>query len=255
MIAITRPVSASINACELTHLSREPIDVERARRQHATYEQALVAAGCEIVRLEEAADLPDSVFVEDTAIVVDEVAIVTRPGAETRRRETAPVAEVLRRYRPVRVIEPPATIDGGDVVVAGRAVFIGQSGRTNAAAVEQMRRILEAFGYEIRTVPVTSCLHLKSAVTAIADGCLLINPGWASRDGFPGFELVEVDPREPEAANVLRIGRNLICADRFPHTSDRLQRTGLAVQQLDMSELAKAEAAVTCCSLVFSHLT
>ena len=255
MIAITRPVSASINECELTHLIREPIDVERARLQHSAYEQALAGAGCEIVRLDEAADLPDSVFVEDTAIVFDEVAIVTRPGAETRRRETAPVAEVLRRYRPVRLIEAPATIDGGDVVVAGRVVFIGQSRRTNAEAVGQMRRILEAFGYEIRPVPVMSCLHLKSAATAFADGRLLINPGWASKEAFPGLDVVEVDPREPEAANVLRIGRDLICADRFPHTRDRLERTGLAIWQLDMSELAKAEAAVTCCSLVFSHLT
>src|SRR5215831_1088363 len=130
MIAVTRPVSASINQCELTHLRREPIDLERARRQHAAYERALAAAGCRIVQMDEAADLPDSVFVEDTAIVFDEIAIVTRPGAHSRRAETPAVADLLRRYRPVHSIEAPATIDGGDVLVSGRSVFVGQSSRT-----------------------------------------------------------------------------------------------------------------------------
>jgi dimethylargininase len=251
MIAVTRPVSASINQCELTHLNRQLIDLERARRQHAAYERALEAAGCEIVRLDEAADLPDAVFVEDTALVFDEVAIVTRPGAASRRLETATVAELLRRYRDVRTIEAPATIDGGDVVVLGRSVFVGQSHRTNDEAVAQLRRVLAPHGYEIRQVPVAGCLHLKSAVTTIAEDRLLINPSWVTRDAFSSIEVIEVDPREPAAANVLRIGRELIYADRFPHTRDRLERAGLVIHELDLSELAKAEAAVTCCSLVF----
>jgi dimethylargininase len=158
MIAVTRPVSSSINSCELTHLTREPIDIELARQQHAAYERALEAAGCEIVRLDEAADLPDSVFVEDTAIVFDEVAILARPGAASRRAETPPVGELLRRYRPVREIEAPGTIDGGDVVVAGRTVFVGRSLRTNDAAIGQMGGILREHGYTIRPVTVTACL-------------------------------------------------------------------------------------------------
>jgi dimethylargininase len=251
MIAVTRPVSASINQCELTHLHREPIDLERAREQHASYERALEAAGCGIVRLEEAANLPDSVFVEDTAVVFDEVAFVTRPGAETRRPETAPVAELLRRYRSVCQIEGPATVDGGDVIVVGRTVFVGQSRRTNDVAVAQMRRGLEPFAYEIHTVPVTGCLHLKSAATAVGEDLLLINPEWVERDAFPNVELLEVHPLEPAAANVLRIGRELICANRFPRTGERLQRKGLVVRGVDLSELAKAEGAVTCCSLIF----
>jgi dimethylargininase len=251
LVAVTRPVSASINHCELTHLAREPIDLERARRQHAAYERALEAAGCDIVRLDEAADLPDAVFVEDTAIVFDEVAIVTRPGAATRRPETPTVAALLRRYRTVRPIEAPASIDGGDVVVAGRSVFVGRSRRTNDEAMAQMRDVLEPHGYEIHMVPVTGCLHLKSAVTTIAEDRLLINPSWVMHDAFSSIDVIEVDPREPAAANVLRIGRNLICTDRFPRTRDRLARTGLEIYELDMSELAKAEAAVTCCSLVF----
>jgi dimethylargininase len=251
LLAVTRAVSASINNCELTHLSREPIDVERARQQHAAYERALEAAGCAIVQLDEAADLPDSVFVEDTAIVFDEIAIVTRPGAATRRREVLPVAELLRAYRDVREIEAPATVDGGDVIVAGRIVFVGQSGRTNREAVVQIRRALVPFAYEIHMVPVTGCLHLKSAATAIGERRLLINPAWVERKAFPGFELIEIDPLEPSAANVLRAGRELICAERFHRTRERLEREGFAVRSVDLSELAKAEGAVTCCSLVF----
>jgi dimethylargininase len=251
MIAVTRPVSASINNCELTHLDREPIDLDRARRQHAAYERALEAAGCAIVRLDEAAELPDSVFVEDTAIVFDEIAIVTRPGAATRRAETRPVAELLSGYRSVREIEAPATVDGGDVLVAGRAVFIGQSGRTNREAVVQIRRALEPFAYEVHMVPVTGCLHLKSAATAIGEHRLLINPAWVERDAFRRVELMEVDPLEPAAANVLCVGRELICAERFHRTRERLEREGLVARSVDLSELAKAEGAVTCCSLVF----
>ena len=251
MIAVTRAVSRSINECELTHLGREPIDVERARQQHAAYERALEAAGCAIVQLDEAADLPDSVFVEDTAIVFDEIAIVTRPGAATRRPETRPIAQLLHGYREVREIQAPATVDGGDVIVAGRMVFVGQSGRTNREAVAQMRRALEPFAYEIHMVPVTGCLHLKSAATAIGEHRLLINPAWVEREAFPGVELSEIDPLEPSAANVLRVGRELICAARFHRTSERLEREGLVVRPVDLSELAKAEGAVTCCSLVF----
>jgi dimethylargininase len=252
LIAITRPVSASINECELTHMNREPIDLDRARRQHAAYERALEAAGCAIVRLDEAADLPDSVFVEDTAILFDEIAIVTRPGAATRRPETAPVAELLRSYRSVQEIEAPATVDGGDVLVAGRTVFVGQSGRTNRDAVDQMRRALEPFAYEIHMVPVTGCLHLKSAATVVGENRLLINPAWVESEAFARVELAEIDPLEPSAANVLRIGRELICADRFPRTRERLEREGFVVRSVDLSELAKAEGAVTCCSLIFS---
>lgn len=251
LVAVTRPVSGSINECELTHLDRETIDLERARRQHAAYERALEEAGCAIVRLDEASDLPDSVFVEDTAIVFDEIAIVTRPGAETRRLETLPVAELLRGYRSVQQIEMPATVDGGDVLVAGRTVFIGQSSRTNAEAAAQIRRTLEPFAYEIHMVQVGGCLHLKSAATAIGQNRLLINPAWVEPDAFPGFDLLETHPLEPAAANVLRVDRRLICAHRFPRTRERLEREGFVVQSVDLSELAKAEGAVTCCSLVF----
>jgi dimethylargininase len=198
-VAITRAISPELGACELTHLSRVPIDVDLARAQHRAYEAALIEAGCAVERLDTAADMPDSVFVEDIAVVFDEVAIMTRPGAESRRRETAAVAAVLGVYRPLQAIEPPGCIDGGDVLVVGRRVFIGRSSRTNEAAVAQMRRVLEPLGYRVTDTVVRGCLHLKSAVTALADDVLLVNRAWIDVPTFDGFTLVDVDPAEPAA--------------------------------------------------------
>ncbi len=253
LIAATREVSRAINRCELTHLTREVIDVDRARAQHHAYERALEEAGCTIVRVEAAPELPDSVFVEDAAVVLSEVAIIMRPGARQRRAETPAVAELLGRYRPLRFIEAPGTIDGGDVLVAGRSVFVGRSGRTNAAAVEQMHAILQPHGYAVHPVPVTGCLHLKSAVTALADDRLLLNGEWVARELFSSLDLdiVDVDPREPYAANIVRVADELVYPDAFPRTRERIERQGTRVRTVGVSEIAKAEGAVTCCSLIF----
>jgi dimethylargininase len=245
-IALTRPVPSSINRCELTHLARSPIDVDVARVQHAEYERALDALGCRVQRVPVADDLPDSVFIEDTAVVVDEVAVITRPGAESRRAETAAVADALRVYRPLRVIEAPATIDGGDVLVIGKRVFVGITPRTNSDGANQLRNHLVPFGYDVEAVPVHGCLHLKSGVTQIADDAVLINRQWIS--GFDDYTRIDVDPGEPFAANALRIGEALIYPSMFPRTRARLQN----VHVVDASELAKAEGGVTCCSIVFT---
>jgi len=249
MIALTREVSASINHCELTHVVREPIDLERARAQHRAYEDMLERLGCRLVRLEPAHELPDAVFVEDTAIVVDELAIITRPGAESRRAESASVARVLGQHRELRSIDAPATIDGGDVVVCGRRVFIGRSSRTNDAGVARVRDSVEPFGYIVTAVEVRGCLHLKSAATALSDNELLVNPAWISRADFPGVELLPIDPAEPHAANILRAGDEYVYSPAFPRTAAMLERT-LRLNFVDLSELAKAEGAVTCCSLI-----
>ncbi len=252
LIAATREVSPAISRCELTHLPREVIDVDRARAQHRAYERALEEAGCTIVRVEAAPELPDAVFVEDAAVVLSEVAIIMRPGARPRRAETPAVAELVGRYRPLRFIEAPGTIDGGDVLAAGRSVFVGLSGRTNAAAVEQMRAILQPHGYAVHPVPVTGCLHLKSAVTALADYRLLLNGEWVARELFSSFDVVDVDPREPYAANIVRVADDLVYPDAFPRTRERLERRGARVRTVDVREIAKAEGAVTCCSLIFA---
>ena len=249
-MALTREVSSGLAGCELTHLPRLSIDVALARRQHAAYEHALRDAGYTVERLEASPEMPDSVFIEDVAIVFDELAIVTRPGAESRRAEVPAVAEALQRFRPVRVIQPPGTIDGGDVLVAGRQVFVGLSTRTNADAARQMREMLAPLGYTVREARVRGCLHLKSAVTAIAGDMLLANLAWIERGLFDGFEVVEIDASEPMAANALRVGDRVIYPTAFPRTADRLAARGLTVSFVDASEVAKAEGAVTCCSLI-----
>jgi dimethylargininase len=251
VIAVTRAVSAAISNCELTHIERAPIDLLRARAQHRAYEQALESAQCAIVRVEPAPDCPDSVFVEDTAIVVDEVAVITRPGAASRRPETAAVADVLRRYRELKHIAAPGTVDGGDVVVAGRRVFVGRSSRTNDEGIAQMRAFLAPFGYTVAGVEVRGCLHLKSAATRLSEGQLLVNPAWIDRAAFDGMELFEIDPSEPYAANVLSTGDDLIYSAAFPRTGEWLTRCTIPLKVVDLSELAKAEGAVTCCSLIF----
>jgi len=248
-VAITREVSPALADCELTHLARVPIDVDAARAQHRAYEEALADAGYTIERLRSGADMPDAVFVEDIAVVFDELAIVTRPGAESRRRETAAVATVLERYRPLHFVRAPATLDGGDVLAVGKRVFVGVSTRTNAEAVAEMRRILAPHGYTVCEIAVRGCLHLKSAVTALADDLLLVNAEWTPA-AFSEFDLVPVHPDEPSAANALRLDDRIIFPTAFPRTAARLEQRGLRVVGVDASELAKAEGAVTCCSLL-----
>jgi dimethylargininase len=249
LIAITREISDDIAACELTHLERVPIDLARAREQHEVYERALEALGCRVERLPAGPGMPDSVFVEDIAVVLDETAIVTRPGALSRRVETPAVAEALKAYRPLAYIEEPGTLDGGDVIVAGRSVFVGQTTRTNREGFQSLTRALQPFGYTTTAVPVHGCLHLKSAVTALDAQTLLVNRAWVDTEDMRGFELIDVDRREPDAANILRVGDRLLYAAAFPRTLDRLLGR-FSVALVDNSELAKAEGAVTCGSLL-----
>jgi dimethylargininase len=174
-IAVTRGISAAMMRCELTHLRRTPIDTGLAREQHHAYEQALRALGCRIESLPEEPELADSVFVEDTAIVLDEVAVITRPGAPSRRAETASMAALLERYRRLAHIESPGTLDGGDVLRVERTLYVGASSRSNASGIEQLGELLLPFGYRVVPVAVRGCLHLKSAVTQVSADELLIN--------------------------------------------------------------------------------
>lgn len=250
IVALTRPVSDSIAECELTHQERLPIDPARARRQHAAYEEALRGLGVEVVRVAGASALPDAVFIEDTAIVLDEAAIVTRPGAASRRAETDAVGEALAIYRPVRRIAAPATLDGGDVLRAGRTLFVGRSSRTSVEGIEQLRDLAGPLGYDVISVPVTGCLHLKSAVTGVAEGVVLLNPDWVPESAFGEYERIAVDPLEPAAANALPLRGSVIFPTHHPRTADRLARRGLDLVAVECDELAKAEGGVTCCSLL-----
>jgi dimethylargininase len=253
LIAVTRPVSPSLAECELTHLSRVTIDVPRAVEQHDAYVELLRSLGATVVPVPAAPELPDAVFIEDTALVLDEVAVMTRPGAEVRRGELKAVAPVLKEYRRVLWLEAPATLDGGDVLRVGRKLYVGRSSRTNQHGIEQLRRLLYAYEYRVIPVAFTGCLHLKSAVTEVADGLLLVNPDWVSADAFLDSATIEVDAAEPFGANALRIGDDVIYGSQFPRTHERLTQRGLSVSSIDLSELAKAEGAVTCCSLIFEE--
>ena len=250
MVALTRAVPDSIQHCQLTHIAPVPIDIETARSQHAAYEDALRHLGCVVERVDPLPAMPDSVFVEDTAVVLDEMAVVTRPGAATRRGEVESMARALARYRTIVWIEEPATIDGGDVLRIGRRVFVGISTRTNVAAVSQLRALAGPHGYEVIPVTVGGVLHLKSAVTHAGGNHLLINPARIDTRPFRGFSFIEVDPSEPDAANTLLAGDTLLFPAAFPRTRARLESAGLRVVTLDCSELAKAEGALTCCSVL-----
>jgi dimethylargininase len=250
-IAITRDVSPSIAQCELTHVERSPIDLERAQAQHRAYQRTLAALGCRVLSLEAEPEMPDAVFVEDVAVVLDEMAIMTRPGAASRRDEGQAVAQLLQRYRPLHGIHAPGTLDGGDVLRVGRNLFVGESSRSSASGIQQLGRIAGEAGYQVRGVPIRDCLHLKSAVTAPREDTLLVQPRWVDPGAFEGLRIIEVDPDEEHAANVLRIGDTLVMPDSFPRTRRRLEDAGFAVVAVDVSELQKAEGATTCCSVVF----
>jgi dimethylargininase len=184
--------------------------------------------------------------------VLDGLAVVTRPGAPSRRAEVASVATALERFRTLKTIEAPGTLDGGDVLLIGRTIFVGVSARTNAEGIAQLRAIGNGFGYTVQPVLIRGCLHLKSAVSEIDDGAVLINPDWVDRIAFAPFRQIDIDPGEPHAANALRIGDGVIYPASFPRTLRRLEEVGIRPTLVDMSELQKAEGAVTCCSLVFS---
>ena len=249
-LAITRQVSPAFGDCLLTHLDRQPIDVELAQRQHADYERLLAELGYEVRTLPAEPSLPDSVFVEDVAVVLDEAAIVTRPGAAARRQETAAVAEVLAPHRRLLPIEPPATLDGGDVLRLGRTLWVGLTGRTTEEGVSQLRTLASPLGYRVSAVPVRGCLHLKSAVTAVGEDTLLLNPEMVGGEAFAGHRRIEVDPAEPLAANALRAAGAVILPAHHPRTRRRLEEAGLRVVTVEATEVAKAEGGVTCCSLL-----
>ena len=250
MVAYTRAVPSAIQSCQLTHLAREPIDLAVARAQHERYEEALRDAGARVVRLPGQDDLADSVFVEDTAVVLDELAVIARPGAASRRAEIHSVREALSAYRPIARIEAPGTLDGGDVLVLEHELIVGITPRTNLTGVQQLRVLLGSSGYSVRAIPVQGCLHLKSAVTRAGERTLVINPAWVDPASFPAWEIVPVDSTEPFAGNVLWLGRTTIVAESFPRTNAKLAQTGASLLAVPASELAKAEGGVTCCSLI-----
>ena len=253
LIAITREVSPSINRCELSFHARHPIDVARAIAQHQAYQDRLAQLDVRIVSLPAEPELPDAVFVEDAAIVLDELAIIPIMGAPSRRPETRSVIGTLSHYRPIKSLVEPATLDGGDVLCAGRFVFVGLSQRTNREGFSQLQKLLDPYGYQVESVEVSGCLHLKSACSYIGKNTLLINRSLVDLKPFRGLQLIDVPDEEPAGANALAVNGTVVIAACFPKTIALLERQGFQVQMIDVSELQKAEAGVTCCSLVFGE--
>jgi dimethylargininase len=250
VIAITREVSPRFDECELTHIERTPINLNIARAQHQEYVKALQKLGCEVIELAAEPDLPDSVFVEDTAFILPEVAVITRPGADSRKPETESIIRALKPLIKLVQVREPATVDGGDVLVLGKKIYVGLSTRSNLEVIRQLSEMLCDYEYSVMGVELHDCLHLKSAATRLDDQTLLINKQWVDPGCFEDFELIEVDPSEPHAANCLPIQGSIIFPTAFPKTRARLEEKGYNVVAVDVSELAKAEGAVTCCSLI-----
>jgi dimethylargininase len=253
LIAITRPISPAFARGERTHIERQAIDIAAAHNEHRAYENALERLGAHIIRAAAAPDLPDSVFVEDTAIVLDEVAVITRPGAVSRRQETAGIAQVLSAYRPLLRIEAPATLDGGDVMRVDSVLYVGISSRSNMDAVAQLQSILKPYEYCVVPVAVSGCLHLKSAVTAVGHKRLLLNRAWIDPNVFSDCDLIEVAEDEPFGANALLVRDSVIYPENFPKTAEGLAKAGISLVTTPCVEIAKAEGAVTCCSLLFER--
>ncbi|MBZ5602674.1 MAG: dimethylargininase [Acidobacteriia bacterium] len=248
-VALTRAVSPDLNSCELEFLDRTPIDVLRAAEQHRDYERLLESLGLRVISLSAEPALPDSVFVEDPAIVLDEIAVICRPGAASRRSEAASLAHALAPFRKLKYVQSPATIEGGDVMRIGKTLYAGLSRRTNEEGIRQLADLIQPFGYNVVAVPVLGSLHLKSAICSLGDA-LLLNPQWIDAHAFESFERIEV--AEPWSANVLRVGETVIMPASFPETRRRLETRGYKIATVDISELQKAEAGVTCSSLIFS---
>ena len=251
MIALTRSVG-SLDRCELTYRPRLPIDADLARRQHRQYEALLQELGVEVVSLPAAPELPDAVFVEDAAVVLDECALLTHMGAPSRRPESESLAAALAAHRDLVRLPPPGTLDGGDVLRLGRTLFVGLSTRTDRQGMAALRERVEPWGYSVQPVPVRGCLHLKSACTDLGRNTLLVNPAWVDAALFPGFDTLAIAPEEPEAANVLRVGDTVVASVCFPRTAARLGAHGFTVRTLDNSEFLKAEGGLTCTSLLFA---
>lgn len=253
MIALTHPPSVRLELGERTFLRRSPVNVTVAAAQHTAYCRALTDCGADVISLSVNEGDPDGTFIEDTAIVLDEVAVVCSMGSPSRREELARVAPILSGFRELVRIELPATIEGGDVVCAGHELFVGYSSRTNAAGVASLASAIHNLGYRITPVPVFGCLHLKTACSALPDGRLLVNPQWINQSALRGHDLICVPDTEPWGANVCAVNGQLIMAADQSQTCDQLARLGYTVHPVDVSEFAKCEAGVTCLSLLFQN--
>jgi dimethylargininase len=251
LTAITRGVSPALAECELSFIPRHRINLAIAQEQHRAYEKILGQLGAQVISLPAEPTLPDSMFVEDPALVLDELAVIFPLGTETRRREAATIAAALAPFRQLARVELPGTIEGGDILRLGRKLYVGLTARSNIEGISQLASIVSPYDYEVIGVPVTGCLHLKSAVTALGERTLLANRAWFESSLINDYAWVDVDPSEPHAGNALTIAGTVVFPASFPRTRAGIEARGFHVAPLDISELQKAESGLTCSSLLF----
>jgi dimethylargininase len=249
--ALLHTVSPRLGDCELTFLEREKIDIALAQAQHQEYSDCLQKLGVTVTLLSGNAAFPDACFVEDTAIIVDDLAIITSMGIASRRGESVLIAHELSKYLELAKIDLPATIEGGDVLKIGKTFFVGESGRTNRLGIDALKELVQPLGYRVVSVTTHGSLHLKSACTALDDETVLLNPEWIEALAFQGLQILHTLPEEPGAANLLRVGDQLCIQTCFPRTIEKLIDWGAHLQLINTSELGKAEGALTCLSLLF----
>jgi dimethylargininase len=250
MIAITHVPSPHMERAIRTFAEAAPVDLAVANHQHEAYRAMLERAGARVLLLDVNREHPDSCFVEDTAVVLAEVAVLTPMGTPARAGEPAGIEPALRRFREVVRVEAPATLEGGDVLRIGKTIFVGATGRTNAAGIDALSGAVARFGYSVRAVPVRGCLHLKTACTALPDGTILVNPAWIDVGELAGFSAVAIDPSEPHGANVALVGDRVCMAAAYPRTRELVEARGFTVDAVDLSEFAKVDGAVTCLSIL-----
>lgn len=252
LTAITRAVSPALSECQLSFIPRQPIDLPKAVAQHHAYEKLLSTLSARVISLPAEPALPDSMFVEDPAIVLDEIAVIFPLGAESRRPEAPTIAAALQPFRKLEYVRLPGMTEGGDILRLGRKLFVGLTARSNSEGIAQLSRIVAPYNYQVVAVPTPGCLHLKSAVTALDEHTLLANRAWFDASFFPDYDWVDVDPAEPHAANALSFNSTIIFPASFPRTRARIEARGYRVATLDISELQKAESGLTCSSLIFT---
>ncbi len=249
--AITRLPGADFAAGETTQKDVSP-DFAKLREQHAAYVGALEKAGLSVQVLPALPGSPDAYFVEDPAVVVPGVAVLTRPGAPSRRAEVAAIQPALAAHRATRTLASPGTLDGGDVLIVDKRVFIGISDRSNEHGARQLADILREYGFDSEFVELAAGLHLKSSVNAIGDNRLLATPEFVGHPAFASFDQFVLPNHEAHGANCLRVNELVLVPANAPETADYLAAQGMEVVSLDVGEVQKMDGGLTCMSLRFS---
>ncbi|NNK96298.1 MAG: dimethylargininase [Desulfobacterales bacterium] len=254
LTAFTHAPSPYLGQCELTYLPRQSIDIEVIKTQHIDYCDMLRRCGVTVLTFNHNDRLPDSVFVEDTALVLDEIGIILSMGTESRREENTFIASQLAKYRALERIRQPAQLEGGDILQIGKDLYVGLTSRSNQLGAQALANIVAPFGYRVETVEVIECLHLKTGCTALDENNVLINPQWVDSASFEKLNQLNVPPEEEFAANILRLGDIICMPSGFPRTRKMIEDLGYKVMVIDISEFQKAEAGLTCISLLIKSV-